>query len=108
MSRTETVDGSELAEDSLRSSQMPMHRGAPANPANRYIDCCRAAQCWEESGGWGEAVGGRRWAAHQPSRLLKDSFLLGARAKNCANLSAVRFGLGSGLYRAFGLSADLI
>src|ERR1700722_356736 len=41
-------------------------------------------------------------------RLLEDSFLWGARAKNCANLGAVHFGLGSGVYRAFDLGADLI
>jgi methyl acetate hydrolase len=41
--QTETVEGSELAEDSSRSSQTPMHRGATANPATRYIDCGRAA-----------------------------------------------------------------
>ncbi len=53
-------------------------------------------------------MGGRCRAAHPRSRLLEDSFLLGARAKNCANLSAVHFGLGSGLCRAFDLGADLI
>src|ERR1700719_2866700 len=54
------------------------------------------------------SVGGRCRAAHQRSRLLEDSFLLGARAKNCANRCAVHFGRGSGVYRAFELGADLI
>src|SRR5260370_17948859 len=58
MPAAETVEGSELAEDSSRSSQTPMHRGAPANPATRYIDCGRAAQT-----GKSQAVEENRWAA---------------------------------------------
>src|ERR1700686_4321957 len=85
-----------------------MHRGAPANSATRYIRLRSCGANWEEPGGWGESVAGQCRAAHQRSRLLEDSFLLGAGAKNCANLGAVHFGLGSGLYRAFDLGADLV
>ena len=58
MPAAETVERSELAEDSSRSSQTPMHRGAPANPATRYIDCGRAAQT-----GKSQALEENRWAA---------------------------------------------
>src|SRR6266403_3686401 len=54
-------------------------------------------------------IGGRSMPGRPPAqRLLEDSFLLGARAKNRADLGAVHFGLGSGLYRAFDFAADLI